>query len=203
MTVLSQFGGFESAKTQFSRETRGVARASVQPPPMCAAGPAGARLRAVTPDDDMKAWLFGASEWWTGSWGGFTRFVETVDGKCVTIAEGFAVINGEDGYKHFARLHVRPENIAGMLPEPEEHPSEVLAVLCIVGGFKSFARADIMREYKLGAYSVDNPLIQECIKRGLLKANKAGSIRITTEGKNARPRRAPEDIRARVKYGSL
>ncbi|MBO6935110.1 MAG: hypothetical protein JJ863_09040 [Deltaproteobacteria bacterium] len=31
----------------------------------------------MTPDDDMKAWLFGASEWWIGSRGGFTRFADT------------------------------------------------------------------------------------------------------------------------------
>jgi hypothetical protein len=31
----------------------------------------------VTPEDGMKEWLFGASEWWIGSWGGFDRFAET------------------------------------------------------------------------------------------------------------------------------
>lgn len=130
-----------------------------------------------------------------GSWGGATPFERKqvdVDRKNYPIPNNGAVIVGESGGRGtFAKIKVHPNNLAKMLPEGEDvklTPEENKA-LNILGGLKSGYRAQSFERYNLGPYDVrSNPLLQGLLKKGLIKANRAGAMSITTKGRNAMKR---------------
>jgi hypothetical protein len=85
------------------------------------------------------------------------------------------------------RIHLRPENMAKLLPKPGPTISDdARKALNIIGGIKSSYRSDEFRSAKLGPYHPTNHLLVELREAGLIKINKAGAVSITTAGKNAR-----------------
>lgn len=126
-----------------------------------------------------------------GSWGGVSPFSKSpvdLDRNEYPIPENGAVIIGSSGGRgSYAHIRVHPSVLAMLekqLPPAGEGLSEQeLDALRIVQGLISSARPDAFRRNKLGPYRADAPLIAGLIRKGLLKANRAGSIRITPQGK--------------------
>lgn len=134
----------------------------------------------------------GQSKQETGSWGGATPLepgkVEH-DRKNYPIPNNGAVIVGESGGRGtFARIKVHPQNLAKMLPSGagEKLTEEENKALNIMGGIKGGYRAKSFSRYDLGPYNLkQNPLLQDLLKKGLIQANRAGAMKITTKGRNA------------------
>ncbi len=118
----------------------------------------------------------------TGSWGGSNMFnpanlVDNLD-KSMPLPVDFMAISGESGGRgNFAHVYVNPANVAKYLPAPSDvtqREKDILAVFRLT----SAGRKDYLRGIK-------SEEIQSLISRGFLKANKAGAISMTVEGKNA------------------
>lgn len=90
--------------------------------------------------------------------------------------------------RHFT-IQLRLENMQKLIPDsPGPTVSDcacdaLVAIDSIKGG--QYRRDEFSRR-GLGLYHVDNPLIQELLQAGLVKANKRGAISVTLEGRNYR-----------------
>lgn len=141
-------------------------------------------------------------EW--GSWGGENPFTKTVEGFRgeVPISPEIAFIRGSigGGIPTMASVYVSPHamNPALLTAGPEVTPKEA-KILAIFKGLKSSYRPEYLDrlQEKEGIESsrerkaTTDREIESLIERGFLSRNKAGSISITTEGRNAADPRQP------------
>lgn len=84
------------------------------------------------------------------------------------------------------RLMVPAENLTKLLPAPtaavsDKAMSALDAIVTVRGG--GFRRDEFCRR-ALGTYSAANPYVAELLAAGLVSANKAGAVSVTTEGRN-------------------
>ena len=84
------------------------------------------------------------------------------------------------------RILLRPDNMASLLPAPPSLSDEERSALNIIGSMKGGYRKDEFARCGLGFYDADNSHIVNLAAQGLVRVNKAGSISITTDGRNAR-----------------
>jgi hypothetical protein len=142
-------------------------------------------------------------EW--GSWGGENPFTRTVEGYRgdVPIPPEIAFIRGSIGGGHptNASVYVSPHamNPALLTAGPEVTPKEA-KILAIFKQLKSSYRPEYLdrlqeKENELASSrerkAATDRAIESLIERGFLSRNKAGSISITTEGRNAADPRQP------------
>lgn len=123
-----------------------------------------------------------------GSWNGANCWNPNnsvdLDDKEYPIPLNGAVIKGSEGYpRTFASITLHPENIIKALPEAVELTEEERGVMYAYGALKS---GPYRQSYTAGKEAV----VERLIQRGLLKRNAAGSVQITTAGKNSRQRKA-------------
>ena len=131
-------------------------------------------------------------EW--GSWGGANMFNPRnpvdLDTTPRPIRPNMAVVSGTigGGRPTWAHIDVHPDNVQKLLGSGDdvEVSLKEKAVLNIIGGIKSSYRKDEFWRKDLGKYSLDNPLIESLLAKGMIKANRAGALSITLKGKNAR-----------------
>lgn len=142
-------------------------------------------------------------EW--GSWGGENPFTKTVEGFQgeVPIPPEVAFIRGSigGGIPTMASVYVSPRamNPALLTAGPEVTPKEA-KILAIFKGLKSSYRPEYLdrleeKENELASSrerkaAIDSA-VESLVERGFLSRNKAGSISITTEGRNAADPRQP------------
>ena len=119
-------------------------------------------------------------EMW-GSWGGSNIFNQNnsvdLNTTAYLIPENVAVILGSIGESTYATISLSPKNILPCLQAPEELTIDEKQVLGIIKSYKPAYR----KEYLVGK----DLIIQSLVDRGYLSKNKAGSVQITTTGKNA------------------
>lgn len=119
-----------------------------------------------------------------GSWGGANAFESNpVDRneQNHALPANFAAIKGASGSPGtFAQVYVHPSNVAAMLPKVAEVSQREKDILDAFKSLTSAGRKDSFARGKVKA-----PELATLVQRGLLKANKAGAMSITTEGKNA------------------
>jgi len=132
---------------------------------------------------------------YNGSWGGANMFnphnAVDLDQEPKPLPVGSVIVNGSEGGGRpvYATLTVHPENVAKLLPISEEVTEQERTALAVIGGIKGGYRQNEWCYKRLpGSYGADNPLIRGLADRGFLKINRAGSISITTKGKNVRGR---------------
>jgi hypothetical protein len=133
----------------------------------------------------------GQSKAFTGSWGGGNMFTQTVvddSRESLPMPESGVVIKGSMGYpRTFATIYVHPAMMGKFLPSGNEETTTddeqrcLYCFVCIKGGEY---RRDEMRRKNVSAATVDS-----LVERGYLKRNKAGSVQVTTAGKNAYDRK--------------
>jgi|GEM_PF-1296011 len=130
-----------------------------------------------------------------GSWGGpnpFERKQVDLDRRNYPIPANGAVVVGESGGRgSFARIKVNPSNLSAILPSGDEDklPPDEQKALNIIGGIKGGHRVRYFERNNLGPYDFRaNPLLQSLAKKGMIKANRAGAMKITTKGRNAMTR---------------
>ena len=120
-----------------------------------------------------------------GSWGGANMFNPRnqvdLDRNEHTIPEGGAVVKGTMGYGGtWAVIYVHPASLAPLLPtQKSELTEKQRKILAVFKQLISSARKEYL--HRLKATQQD---IEELIAGGYLKRNAAGSISITTLGKN-------------------
>jgi hypothetical protein len=125
-----------------------------------------------------------------GSWGGASiNHTSQVDGDHAdhVIPVNGAIILGQvgGGRPVSARIILNPENVAKLLPAVDGSVTDRdRDLLAIFGSIKSSYRKEYLDRAKATPAEVDS-----LISRGLLSRNKAGSVAITTTGKNARGNR--------------
>jgi hypothetical protein len=122
-----------------------------------------------------------------GSWGGVNAFENRrVDNDHTShpILPGFAVITGSSGSNVYATMHVHPSNMAPLLPMKVELSERLRVTLKVFKELTSMGRKNEWEIYNPSSKPTVDEL-NELVHRGLLKRNKAGAMRITTEGKNA------------------
>jgi hypothetical protein len=120
-----------------------------------------------------------------GSWGGNSPVGLQVDcdNAARPLAPGFAVIKGTTGYpRTFATIHLHPSNVAPLLPAATEISKREKQILAQYRGLTSAGRKS-QWEYSPTSKPFEAE-IDSLVARGLLSRNKAGSIAITTAGKN-------------------
>jgi len=126
-----------------------------------------------------------------GSWGGPNPFnpgnAVDLDDKSRPVPKDAAVIKGLwGGRPTWAYILVHPDNLVKLIPagdEPELTEKEQ-AALNIMSGIKSSYRKDEFWRKDLGPYSLDNPIMQSLLDKGLIKTTRAGAMMITLKGKN-------------------
>lgn len=138
----------------------------------------------------------GETKRFTGSWGGANMFNPSnrvdVDTSSHVIPLNGAVIKGSEGNRVYATVYVSASNIVKALQSPvnELSPNEKGLLKCF-----SSIKSSYRKEYIFGGYSRDyfaNPLTETEYKetvdslalKGLVKVTKAGSVSLTTNGKN-------------------
>lgn len=116
-----------------------------------------------------------------GSWG-------MGGGATVSIPSGGAVVAGSTGGRgSFATIYVTPANVSKLIEdeEGEDLTKHEDIVLYLIRSIKSGYREEEMERRGVpGGYSVRNPIIQSLVEKGLAKANSAGAIQTTLNGKN-------------------
>jgi hypothetical protein len=124
-----------------------------------------------------------------GSWGGSNPFNRTNrvdnDTKSYEIPPNFAVIKGSTGGGKpvYAYLTVRPDMVAGWLPAPTSLNPRQQYIIDVLKGYNPRGRKDEFNRYRRVPPSAAE---FEALKdKGLVKINKAGSVSLTVEGKNA------------------
>jgi hypothetical protein len=141
-------------------------------------------------------------EW--GSWGGENPFTHTIEGVRgeVPIPPEVAFVRGSIGGGHptNASVYVSPHamNPALLVAGPEVTPKEA-KILAIFKGLKSSYRPEYLDrlqekegiEGSRARQATTDREIDSLIERGFLSRNKAGSISITTEGRNAADPKQP------------
>jgi hypothetical protein len=125
-----------------------------------------------------------------GSWGGSNMFNQgnqiDMDPSTYPIPENCVVVSGTTGGGHgtFARMLVHPSMLPALLPGPDADLTENDKVfLYIMRTLKSAYRKESAA--RSGVTWPDAERLDFLQSKGLVKVNKAGSIRITTDGKNA------------------
>lgn len=124
-----------------------------------------------------------------GSWGGSNMFVRNaVDetDEIYTLPTFGVVITGQTGHpRTLARVHVHPEQLSRFLPAVAEETTdeEQQALYCYTGIKGGEYRREELRRRKVKQSTID-----DLVERGYLSRNKAGSVQVTTKGKNARSR---------------
>jgi len=121
-----------------------------------------------------------------GSWGGSNPFEAKqadLDTTEYHIPLGGAVIKGNKGDKVFASLYVNPLNVAPLLPIKTDLAPRQVKILAILRGIKPSFRKE-WYERSIGTTPSQEEFLALQAK-GLIKINKAGSVSITTDGKNA------------------
>lgn len=123
-----------------------------------------------------------------GAWGGATPWDQRqvdLDTSNYPIPPNGAVIKGTEGGGNpvWAYIKVRPDNLAGLLPEKTDVTKEEFKALQAIK-MKSGYRAEEFRRQGLGKYSLDNPLVKSLLDKGLIKTNAKGALMITLKGKN-------------------
>lgn len=156
-----------------------------------------------TPDDNMRAFYSlvnletGAHTYEQGDFGGgglsTTRSRVDSDRSQHRIPENAALIKGVTGNgKMWARVYVHPNMFPTLLPTAGGDLSyEELHVLYAVDALNSRGRVDHFDYYELGPYGPQNPHVKSLEDKGLLTIQGNGSIKITTDGKNAAPGSPP------------
>jgi hypothetical protein len=83
-------------------------------------------------------------------------------------------------------LQFRPENLAALLPAPEVTPlsAQAISALRIISNIRGGFRIGEFQRAGLGTYGGTNPAIVELAAAGLVTINKAGSVALTTAGRN-------------------
>ncbi len=110
-----------------------------------------------------------------------------------------AVIQGQDGYMKTATIIVHPETLAPMLPPSDELDARAQRLLNVYCSYKpSYRRPELCDGYR--GLDAQSPLSKpftaaeitevedRLVSSGHLSRNKAGSVSVTTKGKNARKR---------------
>lgn len=124
-----------------------------------------------------------------GSWGGPNIFsqkpLDKPDMK-YALKPGQAVIHGSMGGRTYVSIYYHPSNKDTFVPETEtvNLSSEERKALTIFGYKSSYRSNEWWRSDLPGKYSLDNPLIQGLLAKGLIKVNQAGAIALTTSGRN-------------------
>jgi len=119
-----------------------------------------------------------------GSWGGANMFQESKerpvdrDFSPQPTQPGFAYITGSQGEHVFASIYLHPDNVQKLLPAVAETSDEEKGYLTDLISIKPAYRRKIPSE-----------MLRSLESRGLVKVNRAGSVTITTAGKNAVPSR--------------
>lgn len=132
-----------------------------------------------------------------GSWGGSNMFVQTVvddNRKSMELPINCVVINGSKGGGHssingqtLAQLTMHPKNMNPKLLTnvlDTKLDEKVFNALLGIKSLTSKGRKEYYPRKGLGQYNAQNPLILDLYKNGLVKISSAGSISITTKGKN-------------------
>jgi hypothetical protein len=123
-----------------------------------------------------------------GSYGGSNMFSPQnqvdLDPNIYPIPPNCVVVSGSTGGRTFASALAHPAMLPALLPgnDPELTDND-RAFLYILKGFKSSYRKD--EAWRAGVQWPDSDRLGTLASKGLIKVNKAGSVRLTTEGKNA------------------
>lgn len=123
-----------------------------------------------------------------GSWGGSNMFNPSnrvdLDTNAYPIPDNVIVIKGSTGGRGtFATIYCSPSSVVrDSLPAPSiVSELEKRALYCFAA-----LKGGKYRRDELARYSVTESVLTGLEEKGLIKANKAGARRITTEGRNAR-----------------
>lgn len=132
-----------------------------------------------------------------GSWGGPNMFTTTlVDNhhESKELMLNCAVINGSSGGGHssingktLAIITLHPKNMNPKLLShviTDKLDERVMKALLGIKSLTSAGRKEYYYRNKLGQYNAQNPLVLQLYQEGYVKINRAGSITITTKGKN-------------------
>lgn len=108
------------------------------------------------------------------------------DTSSYTIPENFCVIKGSSGGNRpvSAYLIIRPDMSAKFLPSKEELNPRLQYILDVFATYNSSGREREFNDY--GHIPPSKEELNCLVSRGLIKINKAGSVSVTTEGKNMR-----------------
>jgi len=126
-----------------------------------------------------------------GSWGGANMFNPgnqiDLDPNSYPIPPNCVVVNGSSGDKTFASVLVHPAMLPALLPGTDDELTDNdKAFLYILRTLKSSYRKESASRAGVPWPSAER--LDFLQSKGLVKVNKAGSIRITTDGKNAADR---------------
>ena len=128
-----------------------------------------------------------------GSWGGGNPYdPQLIDQQAtIPIPPNSAVISGERGGRGtFARVYVHPSNMTPLLGDGEavvQLIEDALKALNAIDGLKGgMYRREYFDRAGIGEYALSNPVIQELIEAGMIKATRSGAMRTTTKGQNYR-----------------
>lgn len=121
-----------------------------------------------------------------GSWGGSNPFTTKAIDDCdetIPIPADCAVLSGNQGGNRpvSATLYVSTSNAASLLPSKEDITKREEIILAIMKGLKACARKEAYARHDL---NVTEQTFSELQAKGLVKINKAGSVSLTTKGKN-------------------
>lgn len=121
-----------------------------------------------------------------GSWGGPNAYclnnAVDLDQTEYPIPLDGAVIKGSRGNSVYATIYVHPDALAPLLPAPSSDVSDKeKAILYAYNSLKSGP----YRQEELRRVDASQSDVDALIAKGLLKRNAAGSVSITTDGKNA------------------
>jgi hypothetical protein len=119
------------------------------------------------------------TESFIGSWGGSNMFTSSVvddNDKLYIIPDNFAVIKGVKGSMSYATITISSANVIKGLTGNTLSDTEK-KLLSLVKSYTSQARKPYLDKYP--------KLVDKLVNEGYLNRNKAGSISITTSGKNA------------------
>lgn len=102
---------------------------------------------------------------------------------CVLLCGGYFM-----GKASTLRVMVNPANLTRFIGDgPQEEVSErAVKALDIICGIKSSYRKEEFDRKSLGEYNATNPAIEELAQAGLVKIDKRGGVRVTTDGRNYR-----------------
>lgn len=121
-----------------------------------------------------------------GSWGGSNPFESKAIDDCdesLPIPINCAVLSGNQGGGRPVSgiLYVSTANAASLLPSKEETTEREEIILAIMKGLKASYRKE---EYNRQGLEVTEQTFSELQAKGLVKINRAGSVSLTTKGKN-------------------